>query len=118
MGSRNRTTAWGTSNPPGSTPPSKPKRTRRDAKVCRRTFEERNHPRVVEPLCSKFLLHQKERWEATTSPRLQAHQQVDKEEQKRFPTYPADDRSTQWMQAIHQVRRPLGIQQYPHQAGR
>src|SRR6266852_6695772 len=114
MGSRNRTIAWGTSNPPGSTPPPKPKRTRRDAEVCRRTSEERNHSRIVEPLCSKLLLHQKERWKAATSPRLQTHQQMDEEKQKRLPTHPTDDRSTQWMQIIHQVQRPLGIQQYLH----
>jgi hypothetical protein len=67
LGSRNRTPPQCTDYPPCVTPPAKSIGARRNAKICGRTPSLRNHPRVMESICSQLLLHQEERWE--TAPR-------------------------------------------------
>src|SRR5258708_18294953 len=69
LGSCSRTTpgspyilAWTTS-------PSNTKRDRRGTKVCSRTPEKGHHPRIMESICSKLLLRQKERRQASTGTR-------------------------------------------------
>jgi hypothetical protein len=63
-----------------TTPSVEPKRTRRDAKVCRRTSSTRNYMRIMEPVCCKLLLYKEEGWEIAPRLRLLTYQQMDKEE--------------------------------------
>jgi hypothetical protein len=62
-----------------TTPSIEPKRMRGDAKVCRRTPLTRNHTRIMEPICCKFLLYKEERREIAPCPRLSTYQQMDEE---------------------------------------
>jgi hypothetical protein len=74
MGPHDRTPPECPKYPPYMTPSIEPHGTRRDAKVCRRTPLTRNHSRIIEPLCGKLLLHQKERWEVMPSTGLSTYQ--------------------------------------------
>jgi hypothetical protein len=49
-------------------------RTRRDAKVYRRTPPTRDHLRIMESICHKFLLYQEKGQKITPCPRLLTHQ--------------------------------------------
>jgi hypothetical protein len=63
-----------------TTPSTEPKRTRRDAKVCRGTPSTRNYTRIVEPVHCKLLLYKEEGREIAPHPRLLTYQQMDEEE--------------------------------------
>jgi hypothetical protein len=43
---------------------------------------------LLEPLCSKFLLHEEERWEAQASTGLLATEQMDQEKPEHITTHP------------------------------
>jgi hypothetical protein len=72
------------------TPPTKLNGIRRNAKICERAPPKRDHPRIVESLCCKLLLYQKERWEVVSSPRLLSNQQMDEEKPKRVSPDPTN----------------------------
>jgi hypothetical protein len=74
------------------TPSAKPMRTRGNAKIHGRTSSLRNHSRIMEPIHSKLLLHQKERWKTASGVRLLSNQQMDEEESKHISANPADYR--------------------------
>jgi hypothetical protein len=61
------------------TPPIESKGARRNAEVHRRASPMRDHMRIMEPVCCKFLLYKEERWKIMSCPRLPTHQQMDKE---------------------------------------
>jgi hypothetical protein len=73
------------------TPPSKLNGTRRSAKVCRRTPLQRDHLRIMEPICSKLLFYQKERWKVMHYPGLPTNQQMNKEKSKHISFDPTND---------------------------
>jgi hypothetical protein len=109
MGSCNRTPPKPTKHLAIMAPSTKPKRTRRDAKIHRGTSPMRNHTRIMKPVRCKLLFHKKERRKITPCPRLSTNQQMDKKEQERIPLDSTNDRQTKWMLAVHQVRRPMGV---------
>jgi hypothetical protein len=80
MGPRDRTPPEHTRHSAITTPPVEPKRTRRDAKVCRRTPSTRNYMRIMEPVFCKLLLYKEERRKIVSHPRLSTYQQMDEEE--------------------------------------
>src|SRR6266850_7422829 len=86
--------------------------------IHQRTSRQRHHPTVQIPIHSVILLHQKERWQTTTRPRLSPDQQLDDKEQIPTPTHSTTCRLSQRMLALHKVRHPLGLQQRPYQRGR
>jgi len=71
--------------------------------------------RIMESLCSKFLLRKEKGWKATTSPGLSTDQQMDHEKLKCLPANSPSYRPTVRMYTVHQSRCPLGVQQYTHQ---
>src|SRR5258708_39977147 len=77
LGSRHRAPPRRTSYPSRKTTPSHPTRETRDPKVRGRTPDKRDHLRILESLCHKFLLCQKERRKAPPSPRLPPDQPMD-----------------------------------------
>jgi hypothetical protein len=91
MGPRDRTPPKRTRHFAITTPSTEPKRTRGDAKVCRRTPSTRNYTRIMEPVHCK-LLYKEEGQETMPHPGLSTYQQMDKEEQKRIPPNPTNHR--------------------------
>ena len=71
----------------------------------------------MEPLRSQLFLCQEEGWQTPTCTGLSPAQQMDQEESKRIPTHSIRSRQTRRMHSVRQVRYPMGLQQYPHQAG-
>src|SRR5258707_1245443 len=103
LGSCSRTTpgspyilAWTTS-------PSNTKRDRRGTKVCSRTPEKGHHPRIMESICSKLLLRQKERRQASTGTRLLTNKQMDEKKPQYLSSYSPNHRPSKRVHTIHQV---------------
>src|SRR5258708_36413737 len=59
----------------------------RSPEVRGRTSKKGHYPRVMESICSKFLLRQKEGWQAPTSTGLLTDKQMDEKEPQRLPPY-------------------------------
>ncbi len=77
LGPRYRTPPRSPPNSSRKATPPNPTRNTRNPQVRRRTSNEGYHPRVMEPLRRQLLLRQKERREASPSPRLSPNQSLD-----------------------------------------
>ena len=118
MGPRYRATPRGTRYAPRTTPSTNPSGDRGSTKIRRRTPQTQYYPTILEPLCSKLLLREKEGWQVTSCSRLQTTKQMDEKEQECITINPICRRPTGRMYTLHQIRYTLGIQQHSYQTGR
>src|SRR5258708_25660425 len=87
LGPRYRTPSRRTPYPSRKATPPYSVRNTRDSEVRRRTPDKRHYPRIVESLCRKLLLRQKERRKAPPSPRLSPDQPMDAKKSQRIPPH-------------------------------
>ncbi len=91
------------------TPSPNSKRNCWSTKVRSQAFKEGDNLRILEPLYHKLLFCQKERWKASTHPRLPPHQQVDQEKLQCLPPHPSNYRLPKWMHAVHKIQHLMGV---------
>ena len=95
--------------------PTDTRQTESTTGLCKRTTGERIHLSFKEPICGTLLLHQKERWQATASPRLLMTQWVDHQEPLPTAVNLRTNCTSPKCKTIYQVWCQMGVQQYTHQ---
>jgi hypothetical protein len=92
-----------------------PRRKEGPQKVHQRTPQEGVHSTLKKPLHHPLLLHQKERWQTSTRPRLPMPQQTHHMQLLPTTTYPRAHSLSPRRCLVLKIRRTMGIQQHPHQ---
>src|SRR5712672_3283020 len=83
--------------------------TARTSQIRQRTPCQRIHSTLEEPLCCTILLHQEEGWKVTPRTRLPTPERMDDTQSLPTTPHPTVDQPRQDEEALHQIRRPLGL---------
>src|SRR5712672_344989 len=86
----------------------------RAGQVHQRTPRQRVYPTLEKSLRRTILLHQKERRQITSGTRLPTPERVDNTQSLSSPPHSPINQPRQDEEALHQVRRSLGVQQRAH----
>src|SRR5712672_93874 len=114
MGPRDRTQTWCTVHSTGENLRTITTGIIGTSQVRQRTPRKRIHPTLKKPLCRTILLYKEERRETKTCTRLPTPQRMDYTKPLPPAPHPSIDQPCQNEDALHQVRRSLGIQQRAH----
>src|SRR6266851_5580049 len=118
LGPRHRIKSRRPDNPHPQNHTTLPDGTSRTLPVPQRAHRPWNHPAVEKSLCRVILLHQKEEWEAQTSPRLPTRERMDDQKPLPSPPYPLPHRPFTRLHEVHWGGHRMGIQRSPHQTRR
>jgi hypothetical protein len=94
------------------------RRTHSSKRIRRRESTTRTSRRIKESLRRQTILHKKEGWETTPSTRLPQPERSHDKEPLPTTTDPRPDSRRPESSTVHQIRRPMGLQQCTNQKGR